>query len=141
MRNPLRSVAAIVIGFVVIGALALGTDALLHSWMPDVFNPTTLTTAGAGILLLTIVYVGVFAIAGCYLAARLAPERPMLHAMILGVLGLVFNVVGTIGQWATAPVWYHVTSLVLVLPYAWLGGWLRERELQHRPATVAAVGV
>jgi hypothetical protein len=111
---------------------------LLHAWLPDVFNPTSLRTAGVGILLLTIVYVGVYAIFGCYLAARLAPERPVLHAMILGVLGLAFNVMGAIQQRGTAPGWYFVVSLLLVLPYAWIGGWLRERELARGPSGAIA---
>jgi hypothetical protein len=65
--------------------------------MPDAFVPGV-ATSNVGLLLLTLAYVGVYAIAGCYLTARLAPERPMLHAMILGLLGLALNILGTISQ-------------------------------------------
>jgi hypothetical protein len=82
-------------------------------------------------------YVGVFATAGCYLTARLAPSQPMRHALVLGVLGLVFNVAGTVAMWDTAPAWYHVASLLLVMPYAWLGGRIRDRQL-HGGAVAAA---
>jgi hypothetical protein len=53
----------------------------------------------------------------------------MRHALILGALGLAFNVAGTIQMWDTAPAWYHAVALALVMPTAWLGGHLRERQL------------
>jgi hypothetical protein len=135
-----RSIAAVVIGFIVIGVLAFGTDAVLRAAMPGAF------TAGGGtndpaLLLGMLAYVTLYAVAGCYLAARLAPRRPMAHAMVLGLLGLVFNVAGTVKLWDTAPAWYHVTALLLVLPSAWLGGWLRERELGRGPARTSPSGV
>ena len=128
-----RSIVAIVVGFLLIGALSFGTDAAVRSALPGAFDVIG-RTESVSLLLLMIAYVGVYAVAGCYLTARLAPSRPMLHAMVLGVLGLVFNVFGTVAAWNTAPAWYHVVSLLLVLPYAWLGGRLRERELGRRPA-------
>jgi hypothetical protein len=133
-----RSIVAIVVGFLFIGALAMGTDALVRAAVPTAFDAAGRTDSVA-LLLFTIVYVGVFAVAGCWLAARLAPNRPMRHAMILGVLGLAFNVMGSIAMWDTAPAWFHVVSLALVLPFAWLGGWIRERQLDGAsPRPVAA---
>jgi hypothetical protein len=134
----LRSIVAIVVGFLFIGALAFGTDALVRAAFPAAFDAAG-RTGSVPLLLFTIAYVGVFAVAGCYLAARLAPDRPMRHALILGVLGLVFNAMGTVAMWNTAPAWFHVASLALVMPFAWIGGWLRERQLdRHAPRAVAA---
>ncbi len=126
-----RSVVAIVVGFVVIGVLSFGTDALVRSAWASAFDASG-RTENPVLLLLTIAYVGAFAVAGCYLTACLAPDRPMRHALILGALGLLFNVAGTVAMWGTAPGWYHVVSLFLVMPYAWLGGRLRERQLASR---------
>lgn len=36
------------------------------------------------------------------------------------------------------PAWYAVVSVLLTMPYAWIGGKLRERQLERR-ATVAPV--
>lgn len=47
----------------------------------------------------------------------------------------------TIVRWDHAPAWYHVLALALVMPYAWLGGRLRERQLArsgYHPRTPAA---
>lgn len=123
-----RSIAAVVIGFVLIGVLAFGTDAAVRSALPGSFTPSG-ATSDVGLLVATLAYVTLYAVAGCYLTARLAPRRPMAHALVLGVLGLLFNIAGTVAMWNTAPAWYHVIALVLVMPSAWLGGWLREREL------------
>lgn len=128
-----RSVMAIVVGFLFIGLLAFGADAVLRGAMPGAFDATGRMTS-VSVLLLTLAYVGVFAIAGCWLAARLAPDRPMRHALILGMLGLVFNIAGSYAMWHTAPAWYHAIAIALVMPYAWIGGRIRERQLERHPS-------
>ncbi len=122
-----RSIVAIVIGFVLIGALAVGADAAFHVLRPGYFTADGGTTTPVALLIM-LAYVFVFATLGCYITGRLAPNRPLRHAMILGVLGLVFNVVGTIRLWHTAPAWYHVAALLMVLPAAYLGGFIAERR-------------
>lgn len=134
-----RSIIAIVVGFVVIGVLSFGTDVLLKQFVPGAFSAGNRVDDPA-ILLLVIAYVAVFAVFGCWLCARLAPNNPMRHALILGALGLAFNVVGTTVAWATAPAWFHAVSILLVMPYAWLGGRLRERQLTRRSAVPTARG-
>ena len=124
----LRSVIAIVAGFLLIGAASFGTDMLLRVSLPELFDANG-STQSTGLLLFTMLYVGVYATLGCYLTAVMAPSRPMKHALILGVLGLIFTFVGTMAQWDTAPALYHIASLLLVMPYAWLGGRLREKQL------------
>ena len=123
----LRSILAIVAGFVTIGVLSVGTNAALHAAgiLPDADQPIFDT----GLLLLTMAYVAVYAIAGCYLTAMLAPNRPMLHALILGALGLVLNVVTAAGMRGQFPDWYLAAGVLLTMPYAWIGGKLREMQL------------
>ena len=130
----LRSIGAIALGFVVIGCLAFGTDAALRSTFPQSFGVGG-RVDDLGLLLFAQLYVFVYATFGCWLTARLAPSRPLRHALILGALGLAFNVAGTIAMWDTAPAWYHVVALALVMPAAWLGGWIRERQLARAGAT------
>jgi hypothetical protein len=124
----LRSVIAVVVGFIFIGLFSFGADFALRSLMPGYFSPDG-RVDNTSVLLLMMAYVMVFAVAGCYLTARLAPNKPMKHALILGLLGLIFNVLGTLKMWDTAPAWFHILSLILVMPYAWLGGRLREAQL------------
>jgi len=133
----LRSIGAIVFGFILIGVLAFGTDFLQRQTFADAYSATGRVESVA-MLTLTLAYVFVFAVIGCYLTARLAPHSPMRHALILGALGLVFNIVGTVTQWHTAPTWYHVVALTLVMPAAWLGGRLREIQLERGSSPLAA---
>ena len=123
-----RSIVAVAVGFVAIAVLSFGTDALVRAAAPGAFEAGGRTDS-VPLLLLTLVYVAVYAVAGCYLAASLAPARPMRHALVLGASGLAFTGLGTVLAWDTAPAWYHIVSLAMVLPYAWLGGRLRERQL------------
>ena len=132
----LRSVGAIVAGFVIIAALSFGADAVMRQIMPTAFVDGH--AGSTAMLLLIMGYVALFAVFGCYLTARMAPNRPMMHALILGVLGLCFNIAGSVAMWDTAPAWYHIASLLLVMPYAWIGGRLREAELSRGATAMAA---
>lgn len=132
----LRSILAIVAGFFVIGGLVGVTDLAIRSLWAGRFAPNG-GTADPLTLVVTEIYVFVYAAAGCWLCARIAQRRPMLHAIVLGVLGLVFNVIGSYMTWQQYPAWYHVVALILVMPAAWLGGRIAERQLANRPVGLA----
>jgi len=128
-----RSVGAIALGFVLIGALSVGMDYVVRALMPDAFDADG-GTRNSMVLLLTQLYVGVFATFGCYLAARVAGYRPMLHALVLGVLGLVLNIFALTQVWDHAPAWHNVLGLALVMVWAWLGGKLAEGKSARKYA-------
>ena len=130
-----RSILAIVAGFLVIGALAFGTDGVLRSTVPGIFGPGDRVDSVPWLFVMQ-GYVFAYAVFGCWLAARLAPNHPMRHALILGALGLVFNVMGSAANWAQLPAWYHLLAWALVMPAAWVGGRLRERQLEHGGSAV-----
>lgn len=123
-----RSIVAVAVGFVLTGALNVATNHMLSTVMPDVVpagGPVTDPTA----LVLISVYVAAFGIVGCYVTARLAPSRPMLHALVVGGLALAMSIPVAIQNWADAPAWFNVYNLLAVMPYAYIGGWMREQEL------------
>jgi hypothetical protein len=78
--------------------------------------------AGSGPLLLATIYRTVYGVLGSYVAALFAPSRPMLHAMVLGFIGLVMSIAGAVVTWDRAaefgPHWYPVALVVLALPTA-----------------------
>ena len=127
-----RSVAAVLAGMFAGLFLTLGTDVVLHAI--GVFPQWGQSMAGfEGALFLATVYRTIYGIAGSYLAARLAPNRPMLHALVLGVIGLAVTILGTVVTWnkgpAFGPHWYPLALIVLALPQAWAGGKLRILQL------------
>jgi hypothetical protein len=78
-RRILPSLGALLTGFVVVVVLSLGTDVALHA--SGAFPPWGQPMSD-GLFLLATAYRAVFAIAGSYLTARLAPSRPMGHALV-----------------------------------------------------------
>jgi hypothetical protein len=132
-KSTLRSIGAVVAGFVVVVVLSLGTDMVLHA--AGVFPPWGQPMPDA-LLLLATVYRTAYCIAGSYIAARLAPNRPMAHALVLGVVGLVISTAGAVATWnkgpAFGPHWYPVALIVTAIPCAWLGGRLRVMQLHMR---------
>jgi len=89
-----------------------------------------------GALGLATVYRTIYGIAASYLIARLAPDRPMQHALVGGFVGLVVSIVGAAATWnkgpAFGPHWYPLALIVLAMPQAWAGGQLRVMQLRPR---------
>ena len=129
-RRLSRSVIALLAGMFAAIALTLATDALLRGLR--VFPPLG-TRVPDQLLLLATGYRTLYGVAASYLTAYLAPYRPIAHAMIGGAIGFAASLAGAIATWnagpAFGPHWYPIALVVLALPQAWLGGWLRSRQL------------
>lgn len=135
LRRIGRSLAGLLAGMLVGIALTLGTDIVLHAM--GVFPPWGESMAGfEGALLLATVYRTVYGVAACYIIARLAPDRPMQHALVGGIIGLAASTVGAAVTWnkgpAFGPHWYPLALIVLAMPQAWVGGKLRVMQLRSR---------
>lgn len=120
-----RSVWAVIAGMlVVIGGTTL-VDILLHTL--GVFPPTGQPIDEAQALLAT-AYRIVIGIVGAWLTARLAPHKPMKHALILGCIGAVLALVGVVVTWnlGLGPRWYPIALVVLAVPQSWTGGKIYE---------------
>jgi hypothetical protein len=132
-----RSIGAVLAGMIASIVLSLGTDVLLH--MVRVFPPWGASMVGYdGALLLATFYRTIYGVVGSYIAARLAPNRPMLHAIVLGTLGFTVSIFGAVATWngdpAFGPHWYPVVLVVLALPTAWVGGRVRLAQVGQRSA-------
>jgi hypothetical protein len=126
----LRSIVALLAGLIAVVVLSLGTDVALHA--VGVFPPWNQVVSDK-LLLLATAYRTVYGVIGGYLTARLAPFRPMRHALAGGVVGIVLGTVGAVTTWDQGPVfgshWYALALIGLALPQSWLGGKLREIQL------------
>jgi hypothetical protein len=124
----LKSAVAVAVGFVAVVLLSFAADALML-WLAPAAVGYGARESKTWVLGVMLTYVAVFVVTGSWLTARLAPANPMRHALLLGAVGLAISIAVTAGTWTAEPVWYHVASLALILPCAWLGGWLRVRGL------------
>ena len=131
-----RSIAAVLAGIGAGIAITVGTDEVLH--IVGVFPPWGASMVGFdGPLLLATFYRIVYGVMASYIIARLAPDRPMMHALVGGFLGLVVSIAGAAATWnkgpAFGPHWYPLALIVLAMPQAWVGGRLYEKQLRARP--------
>ena len=128
-RSIGRSIGALLAGFVVVVILSLGTDLALHA--AGIFPPLGQIMSNALFLLAT-AYRTVYAVVGSFITARLAPDRPMGHALVGGGIGLVLAAVGAVVTWNKdlGPHWYPLALIVTALPCAWVGGKLRLMQLR-----------
>jgi len=128
-----RSIGAVLAGVLAIILLSIGTDMALHA--TGIYPPWGQRMADSLFLLAT-AYRILFAVTGSYIAARLAPDRPMRHALMIGVVGLVLSLVGAVATRNEGPEfgpkWYSLAIIVIAMPCAWAGGRLRDMQLRGR---------
>lgn len=122
-----RTVLGLLVGFLLIVILSMGTDMVMHA--TGIFPLPGQPMGNAGLYLLALAYRCIYAIAGSYVAARIAHHDPMRHALILGGIGLVLSTVGAVVMWDIGDQWYPVALAISTLPCAWIGG----RLAQARP--------
>lgn len=122
----LRRIGAVLAGLVAVVVLSIGTDMALRG--AGVF-PRLGERMSDALLLLATAYRAFYSVAGSYLAARLAPDRPMAHALALGAVGMAVSITGAVATWnagaAYDPKWYPLALIIIAMPCAWVGGKLR----------------
>ena len=119
--QPIRSVLAVIAGMIVIVVLSTATDYAFPFGAVGI-APNVVTAWPNSLLLAATLYRTVYSITGCYLAAKLAPNRPMRHALILGAIGLIASIVGAVAMRDLGPAWYPLALIAIAMPCAWLGG-------------------
>ena len=126
-----KSVWAVVAGVLVIIVVTTLVDILLH--VTGVFPPMGQPIDDALALLATS-YRIVIGVGGAWHTARLAPDKAMKHAMILGYVGVVLALVGVVATWnlGLGPRWYPISLAVLAIPQCWAGGRIYEMQSGKR---------
>jgi hypothetical protein len=129
----MRSIAAVLGGFLVFSLSAV----LLFNVSgrpPEVWPGATFAT-------FAIIYGAVFAALAGYVAARLAPRAPLVHAA--AVAGLLFGAAtgSYLIQAPGASLWSLVSTILVSVPAAMFGGYLRHRSVPQRGAHQSAVRI
>ncbi len=119
-KNVGPSIWAVVAGFLAVVILSIGTDAGLHA--AGIF-PGLGQRMSDGLFVLATIYRTIYGVVGSYITARLAPYKPMKHALIGGAIGMVLATIGALATWNKdlGPHWYPVALVVGALPTAWVG--------------------
>jgi hypothetical protein len=121
MLSLLRSVVAVIVGYIIFAASAFAVFRLsgraAHADAPLSFMAITIV---AGIM---------FALLGGYVAAWLAGRAPRAHGLAVAAIlavGAAVSLASTVGHGA---IWSQVAALLLMAPSAALGGLLRSRAV------------
>ena len=118
-KGVIRSIGAVFAGLLFIAVTHNGTDFILENM--GVLPKGNLHVA-TGLILMVLVYRTVFSLIGCYITARLAPNHPLRHALILGILGAIVSAIGAVVASDLAPGWYGLTLALLAIPIAYVAG-------------------
>jgi hypothetical protein len=126
-----KSIWAVVAGVLLIIVVTTVVDIALHAL--GVFPPMD-QPLDDRLSVLATSYRIVISIGGAWLTARLAPAKPMKHALILGLVGTVLGLVGVVATWnrGLGPRWYPIALAVLAIPQCWVGGKLYEMRSGKR---------
>ena len=126
-----KSIWAVAAGVLVIVIVTTIVDIVLHALgvYPPMDQPLDDRLA-----LVASSYRLVISIAGAWLTARLAPNDPMKHALILGYVGVVLALIGLVATWnlAMGPRWYPISLVVLAIPQCWAGGKIYQMQTGSR---------
>ncbi|MDB5257463.1 MAG: hypothetical protein JWM14_2158 [Chitinophagaceae bacterium] len=127
MKNTLKSIAAILAGMILIIVLSIATDQLMIAAgvYPSMEQQQQLQANPWWMLLIALVYRNIYAVAGGYLTASLAPSNPLRLVVILGIIGIIANIAGGIAMMDKGSSWYPIALTVCALPCTWWGGKLK----------------
>jgi hypothetical protein len=122
MTPIVRSVLAVVAGLAAIVVASMAADEVAYAL--GLFPRPPKVTYETGSYLIATAYRAAIGVGGGWLAARLAPSRPMRHALIVGAIGVLLTGAGVAAAFTMelGPVWYPIALLIVTLPCAWLGG-------------------
>lgn len=131
----MRSVVAVLAGFITLSVAlyamqGAGTAVLLqvHPALPQTTSIVNYSTATR---VFWIVWETASMVAAGYVTARLASSSFVAHATVMGGIQAVVTLSAMFSVPSEEPRWFWLTGIALMIPAAWLGGWLRAARAKH----------
>ena len=121
--NILKSIGAVIAGFLIVAGLSTITDFVLEA--AGVFPYIGAGVLSTWMLALALAYRVLYTVLGGYIVAWLAPKSKMTHVWVLAVIGQLAGIAGVVAGWNLSAHWYPIAIAVTAIPAVVLGGWLR----------------
>jgi nitrate/nitrite transporter NarK len=118
--NVLRSIAAVLLSYIVVTVIVILSDPVLAHIFPGKYVADK--TVSASILLIGAAIFAVASILGGWLCVRIAPSKPSKHLLALFILGEIAGVISTILNWNKWPHWNSFLWLAIWPVCLWIGG-------------------
>ena len=128
----MRSVAAVLAGFVTLSVAlyamqGVGT-ATLRQLNPDLPATASIVNQNTGTRVFWLAWETLSLVAAGYVTARFAGSSPVAHATVMGAIQAVVTAWAMFSMPSEEPMWFWLTGIAVMVPAAWLGGWLRVRK-------------
>ncbi|HCZ37504.1 MAG TPA: hypothetical protein DHV26_16415 [Cytophagales bacterium] len=119
--NILKSIGVILLAFMVNALLSVLTDFLLEQIgvLPNPEKGLFETWA----ILLVLSYRAIYTVFTGFIIARFAPNKSMLHALILGIIGTAITLLAVSNPdfAQKSKLWFGYTLAAITIPCLWLG--------------------
>lgn len=132
----LKSIGAVVAGFLTVAILSTITDSILEG--AGIFPGAQYQMENGSpvwLLLTALGYRSIYAIAGGYVTGKLAPQNEQSSSTsklklvkILAVLGTIGGVIGVFAGWKFGNQWYPIALAVTAYPLVYFGGKLAVKK-------------
>jgi hypothetical protein len=122
----LQSAFALVLGFAAVVLTNMAAGRVLNAVLPGSLDPDGLpiTSLAQGLYLPILFLAGM---AGAFLVVVGAPRKPVVHALVFGVIALLGDIMVVRDYAAVWAVWFSVLVVATVPPQVWLGAVLGMR--------------
>jgi hypothetical protein len=138
MRSAIRSIAAVVAGFVVASIVMMIVETINgRALYPELGKAAVgmkdpeqiralMATAPVGALLAVIAGWILGGVAGGWVSARLAAQAKLAHGLVLGALLTLAGIANNL--MVPPPLWFWIVSLVVLIPAAYIGARLASAQ-------------
>jgi hypothetical protein len=127
-----RSVAAVLAGFITLSvaiyAMQGAGTAILRQMNPDLPATASIVNHSTGTRVFWLIWETASMMAAGYVTARLAATSHVVHAVVMGAIQAVVTAWAMVSMGSEEPMWFWLTGIALMIPAAWLGGWLRVKR-------------
>ena len=120
-----RSIVAVAAGFFASTVMSLGGDIAFRRMSPGSFDAQG-HASSESTLFVTLGYEALFVLVAGYVTARLAIRRIYAHALGMAGILLLARAFTVLVTWDTAPLWFQLGVLILIVPMALIGAKLSE---------------
>jgi hypothetical protein len=117
----MRSVLAVVVGYVVLATLVAAKFAFLQRFVPTAFSDP-------GWLALVVLTDGLSAMLGGYVLAVLVRTRQVAHALALVAILVPLGIANALMNAGQEPIWFQLATLAAMLSALPIGAWLRAHQ-------------
>lgn len=119
----LKSIGAVIVGFVVVVGLSIITDVLVG------YTGDLSEAMSTGMLVFALAYRMIYTVLGGYVVAWLAPHNKMTRVWVFAAIGQLAGIAGVVVGWNLSAHWYPIMIAATAIPTVVLGGYLRTKTI------------